>query len=319
MAWAVIKGSFFPFLNLGKMMFSDLKDSYNRATPLPIAKPIDHVSAFFSTIPRIIISLAAWWILFPISDAKSLSFSWTSHIIIRDLLITWIGAGIWDFLLYSDLTPIKAKMAGRKFNPKYPSWNHIFFCMFWSTISTLVSSAVEIWYLHALANNRIPLPQLDLLSISTIVWVFTLSHWRITHFYFIHRFIHPWRTQKIPDLGKFLYRHVHSLHHKSSNPSAWSGISMHPVESFLYYTVCFLPALFGAHPVVFILGKVDATLGALWGHDGYGDPGSGSFPHYLHHAHFEVNYGENLVPLDWFFGSFHDGTAKTAKAIPKSD
>ena len=30
--------------------------------------------------------------------------------------------------------------------------------------------------------------------------------------------------------GAFLYRHVHSLHHKSYNPGPWSGLAMHPIE-----------------------------------------------------------------------------------------
>lgn len=29
----------------------------------------------------------------------------------------------------------------------------------------------------------------------------------------------------------------------------------------------------------------------------------------MHHRYFEVNYGTLEVPMDSFFGSFHDGTA----------
>ena len=47
--------------------------------------------------------------------------------------------------------------------------------------------------------------------------------------------MHAWRIPGVPDVGLFLYKHVHSLHHKSKNPVAFSGISMHPVESALYY------------------------------------------------------------------------------------
>ena len=41
--------------------------------------------------------------------------------------------------------------------------------------------------------------------------------------YFLFRGMHPWRTEVIPDFGKFAYRHVHALHHKSYNPTAFSG------------------------------------------------------------------------------------------------
>jgi len=57
-----------------------------------------------------------------------------------------------------------------------------------------------------------------------------IVHYRAPHFYFIHRLMHPWRLKYGPDIGKFLYRHAHSLHHKSHNTTAFSGTSMHPIE-----------------------------------------------------------------------------------------
>jgi sterol desaturase/sphingolipid hydroxylase (fatty acid hydroxylase superfamily) len=45
-------------------------------------------------------------------------------------------------------------------------------------------------------------------------------------------------------------------------------------------------------------------MAALIGHDGFGFPGGGSQPHWLHHTMVEFNYGENYAPLDWLFGSF---------------
>ena len=38
-------------------------------------------------------------------------------------------------------------------------------------------------------------------------------------------------------------------------------------------------------------------------------PGRDSYAHYLHHKYFEVNYADGGVPLDRWFGTFHDGTA----------
>lgn len=39
------------------------------------------------------------------------------------------------------------------------------------------------------------------------------------------------------------------------------------------------------------------------GHDGLNGPF-----HWLHHAHFECNYGSSSCPLDKFFGTFEDGS-----------
>ena len=73
----------------------------------------------------------------------------------------------------------------------------------------------------------------------------------------------------VPDVGKFVYRHVHSLHHKSYNPTAFSGTSMHPVEATLYYTAACMPALLGFHPVLALGCIADCAFGAWLGHDGF--------------------------------------------------
>ena len=54
-----------------------------------------------------------------------------------------------------------------------------------------------------------------------------MPYMTIIHFYILHRGIHPWNTVKIADLGKFLYKYVHKLHHKNINPSALSGMFLH--------------------------------------------------------------------------------------------
>ena len=38
-----------------------------------------------------------------------------------------------------------------------------------------------------------------------------------------------------------IYKHVHSLHHRSYNPGPWSGLSMHPVEHLFYYGCTVIP------------------------------------------------------------------------------
>jgi hypothetical protein len=86
-----------------------------------------------------------------------------------------------------------------------------------------------------------------------------------------------------------LYRHVHSLHHKSYNPTAFSGTSMHPVESTLYYSASLMVVPFGVHPAIVLGCIIDCAVGAWLGHDGFQWPGSGDYFHQLHHAHFDCN------------------------------
>lgn len=135
-------------------------------------------------------------------------------------------------------------------------------------------------------------------------WAVMLTHIREPHFYMIHRMMHPWRNPYIPDVGKFLYRHVHSLHHKSYNTTALSGTSMHPIESTMYYACSFLALPFGCHPIIPVAMIIDAGIGAWLGHGGFIFPGTGDMYHTIHHLVFDANYGTPNIPIDWMLGTF---------------
>ena len=128
------------------------------------------------------------------------------------------------------------------------------------------------------------------------------------HFFVIHRAMH---------LGKF-YDWVHRIHHNSVNPTPWSSLSMHPVEAFLYHAVALWHLVIPSNPVVALFQLHMAGFGALNGHIGFEKmelPGgtkamdSHAYTHYLHHKHFEVNFGgDGLIPLDHWLGTWHDGS-----------
>jgi len=156
-------------------------------------------------------------------------------------------------------------------------------------------------------------------SIQTFLLAITMIHWRNIHFYAIHRLMHPWKISWLPkklDIGHFLYKYVHSLHHKSYNPTAVSGTSMHPVEATLYYSAALMPFFNVAlgtssflsanwiHPAIPLCVLVDCGLAAWLGHAGFDFPGTGDIYHQMHHACFDCNYGGSLVPFDYIFGTF---------------
>jgi sterol desaturase/sphingolipid hydroxylase (fatty acid hydroxylase superfamily) len=126
--------------------------------------------------------------------------------------------------------------------------------------------------------------------------------------------MHPWWSVKNGlregDIGAFLYRHAHSLHHQSRNPGPWSGLSMHPVEHFFYYTCAYFPLLFACHPLHFLYAKFHCDISPIGGHDGHDDPAGGGSFHYLHHAYFECNYGGLLVNFDYLFGTYREDVKK---------
>lgn len=137
-----------------------------------------------------------------------------------------------------------------------------------------------------------------------LLWAFIITHVREPHDYAKHRVMHPWRMRGVWDGGKFLYRHVHSLHHKSYNTTAFSGTSMHPVEATTYYSAAFLCIPFGVHPLVPVAFIIDMFFAAWLGHGGFVFPGTGDYFHNIHHFVFDCNYGTQNVGLDYLFGTF---------------
>jgi 4-alpha-methyl-delta7-sterol-4alpha-methyl oxidase len=74
----------------------------------------------------------------------------------------------------------------------------------------------------------------------------------------------------IPDIGKFLYKNIHSLHHKSYNPTAFSGTSMHAIEAITYFSAAIQPVIMGnLHPVIPLAWIMSLALDAWLGHDGF--------------------------------------------------
>ena len=126
------------------------------------------------------------------------------------------------------------------------------------------------------------------------------------HFYFGHRLLHT----------RWLYRRVHALHHHNVEVGPWSGLAMHPVEHAIYFSTVVVQWLLALHPLNALFQIQLAIFNAATAHTGFERIKfggrlaieGGSHFHYLHHKHFECNYGGSLVVLDRLFGTFHDGS-----------
>ncbi|CAK9041394.1 unnamed protein product [Durusdinium trenchii] len=235
-------------------------------------------------------------------------------LLVRNLIATWVICGFWDWFLY--LSPMKEVLRPFKMNPKYPPLRQLQHDALHTTLATLCGSGVEILLCRLWATGMLPMQEtLAEAPLWTLLWAATIVHWRIPHFYLMHRGMHPWRTTRVPDFGKFLYRHVHAQHHKSYLPTAFSGTNMHPVEATLYYL---MPSLFMAylcrlHPAVALGCIFDCAVGAWLGHDGFRWPGAGDFFHQLHHEHFDCNYGAQHIPIDKWLGTYCGSKADLKK------
>eukprot|EP01083_Nonionella_stella_P120667 361757_1 len=310
MAAAFYTPLFFPFVNLIKIV--QAKD--NARPPKHIAAAsLDlqgHLTTVFASLRAFLVAVFIVYILYDdyeypaFGNGKTLQWVWIKPMIYRNLIGTAVIAGVWDGILY--FSPLKRKLHKYKITKEYPSNKQILHDAFWSFFASFLAAIIEALMCYGWSNGYFTYTSKSLMDnpIYNLVWAMLIVHLRQPHFYFIHRMIHPWKFKYIPDVGKWLYKWVHSLHHKSYNPTAFSGTSMHPVESTLYYSAALFFIPFQVHPTIAIGCIVDCALAAWLGHGGFEWPGTGDFYHTLHHRHFDCNYGAQQVPLDKWFGSY---------------
>lgn len=244
-------------------------------------------------------------------EAATFSWDWVSKIWLRWFFLTVFVCGLWDWILY--FSPWKQALKQYKMNKIYPPFGQIRRDFGLSILSTVTATLVEAPMCHLYATGTFRF-QRDMTDTpwQNLFFVVFLTQIRSPHSYAWHRLIHPWRWQtlrklRLPDPGGFLYRKVHSVHHKSNNPTAFTGTGMHPVESWLFYSTAINAVFFGLHPAFALAFMLNNCLASWTGHDGFQWPGGGDVFHLLHHAHFDYNYGTPYVPLDWLFGTFISG------------
>jgi sterol desaturase/sphingolipid hydroxylase (fatty acid hydroxylase superfamily) len=259
-------------------------------------------------------ALLYWaFVIPPVETMKTLSWGWPLWLYAVNAAAIFVMYGSVELFWY-----VKRKQGNRfKYNAKFPGdhpsdvfWfksQNIDNCLRTFTFSIPLWTLTEVIFLHAFANGYVPwLAWADHpVWLAVLVLLCPVIH--EAHFFCIHRLIHT----------PFLYKWVHSVHHNSVNPSPWSSLSMHPVEGFLYHAVVFWHLIIPSNPFVAMFQMHLAGFGAVNGHIGFDKLeitpdtplNSHAYAHYLHHKYFEVNYGgDGLIPLDKWFGYWHDGT-----------
>jgi len=259
-------------------------------------------------------ALLYWRFVIPdVETMKTLSWGWALWLYAVNGLCIFVMYGAVELFYY-----VRRRQGTRfKYNTKFPAdtpsdvfWfksqnidNFLRTYLFGIPMWTLV----EVLMLWAFANGYVPwLAWADNpYWLAVLILAAPVIH--DVHFFLIHRAIH-WGP---------LFRWIHSVHHNSINPSPWSSLSMHPVETFIYHGVALWHLVIPSNPVVALFQLHIAGFGALNGHIGFDKLevsddralDSHAYIHYLHHKYFEVNYGgDGLVPLDKWFGTWHDGS-----------
>ena len=263
-------------------------------------------------VPYAIAAVCIWFFLTPSLDHfQTLSLLWFGVLLLRNLVLALIVYGGWHLWLYA----FRKQGTAFKYNRKWPDENSKRFTfnnqtydnMFWTLASGVpIWTCYEVLLLWAYANGYATMisPVENPLVFTAIFLIVPFVH--EVGFYFAHRFLH-WPP---------LYRIAHKLHHRNTNPGPWSGLSMHPIEHVIYFAPTLVFFVVAAHPVHMINLISRLGVAPAQGHTGFDRLVTGEetsvdasyYAHYLHHKYFEVNYADGMVPLDKWFGSFHDGT-----------
>ena len=309
-----------PAYNIAKaFQLKEKHEDENRGSSHEVLPYLDfsgHMMVVSGSIRAFLIAFAVVYYITPDqypalgSAGATLEYHWIINIFVRNILGTWLICGFWDGVLLSKHSPLQKRLQPYKMNPKYPPTSQLLHDAIFTTMASCIASAIEVWYCHNVATGALS-ASTDLCTWDSLLWIAFNTHFRLPHFYATHRMMHPWRKSKntwmgryAPDIGQFLYKHVHSVHHKSHNPTAFSGTSMHPVEAATYYSACLLPILCKRHPTIVLACIFDCAIGAWTGHDGFQLPyGMGDDFHQLHHEHSDCNYGTSIDSLDWLMGT----------------
>lgn len=283
-------------------------------SPLKVVKWLPHYfypwnGLFFLT------ACAFWFLLTPdVETMKTLDWGWVIYLLVRNAIALFLLHGAFELRLY-----IRRVQGTRfKFNPNFPKERPSRVFMFSSqNVDNMIRSfgtgvpmwtAYEVLLLWSWANGwglwtTFAGNPWGLVCLGLVMVVIHEAH-----FFFTHRMIH----------SPLLYKHVHSVHHNSVNPSPWSSLSMHPVEHLIYFSGSLIHLIVPSHPLLAIYHLHIAGLGAVIGHIGFDKMvldderekamDTHAYAHYLHHKYFEVNYADGLVPWDKWFGTWHDGT-----------
>lgn len=244
-------------------------------------------------------------------NIQLLTFIW-----IKNFFFLFVFAGGIHWWLYIR----KKQSLDYKYYAKWPTENNAKFLfrnqvkdnMFWSIVSgCTIWTVFESTALWMQFNDKIQVFSWQDRPVYLLFCMLLMPFVGSVHFYIIHRILH------IP----YIYKIAHQLHHKNINTGPWSGISMHPIEHVLYFSVIGIWFIIPSHPFVVVLTGIWFGVGPAQSHAGFNKfilfkdktIELADYFHHLHHKHFELNYGNIYAPIDPIFKTFHNGKTSPKK------
>lgn len=218
----------------------------------------------------------------------------------------FIYAGLLFFLFY---VVLKKPFWFRKIQKKMPKLKDYTRDVLYSLLSITIFATVSLITFYFLADYTHTYKDIE-----TYGWVYYLFTWvwmfiiHDTYFYWMHRLMHH----------PFLFKRVHLIHHKSTNPTPLTAYAFHPLEATLEALI--MPLLAFTLPVhnvaigSFLLFQI---MYNVYGHLGFevlpkhfhktwvGRWMNTSVAHNQHHHKFKGNYGLYTLFWDRMLGTVH--------------
>lgn len=220
-------------------------------------------------------------------------------IALRYFILAGLAFLIWYILL-------KKKLSFKKIQLRFPDSKDYIREISFSVITIFIFSSVPYFLLRPPVRNY----TLFYSEIATYGWLWFWLAFPVmlflhdAYFYFTHRFMHH----------PVLFKWVHLIHHKSTNPSPWAAFAFHPLEALVEVGIVvvfiFCMPLCRYHLFFFFLLMMVYNV---YGHLGWEIYPKGfsksrigkwintSVNHNQHHQYFKGNYGLYFLWWDrWF-------------------
>ena len=203
----------------------------------------------------------------------------------------------------------KAPMLKRKIQAKFPKSRDYFRDLFYSLISIGIFAFMFVStfsYLKPYTNLYDDVNEYGILYYCfTIVWMFFLHD---AYFYWSHRLMHHPKV----------FKYVHLVHHKSTNPSPWTAYAFHPLEGVIEALIIPIIAFsIPTHKSAIIGYTLFQIIYNVYGHLGFeimpkkfnkhwfGKWMNTAVGHNMHHKYFVNNYGLWTTIWDRSFGTMN--------------
>jgi Delta7-sterol 5-desaturase len=249
-------------------------------------------------------------------------FEQFSHEIFRVAKDYFVFASATFFLFY---VVLRKPLWFRKIQQKMPSFKDYRRDILFSLVSITISAITIVLTFYVGSKHNNVYHDINEHSIAyylfTFVWMFFLHD---TYFYWMHRAMHH----------PLLFKHVHLIHHKSTNPSPWTAYAFHPLEAiseaFILPLIAFTLPVHTSAVIFFFVFQISYNV---YGHLGFeilpkgfhktwiGRLVNTSTAHNIHHHKFKGNYGLYSLLWDRLMGTVredYDATYEKVTSRPKN-